>query len=178
MTDEVYWYWLPINPEPWAIGELGVGKRGKKAYPYMSPNKMLEAYQNAVREELDARDVQVLELGEYDVKFFFWRRLDEYELPSGRKSTRHVVDATNMQKGLEDALQKYLIDNDRNVRRISSEIVAQNRVVTRPGTAIRLTRYDGFDDRTVPDFIWTEMHGHQDELPTASTWQAPGESMF
>ena len=178
MTNNEYWFWLPINPEPWSMGELGVGRRNKGVYPYVTPNKMLEAYQNAVREELDAMDVSVLPLGEYDIRFFFWRLLDEYRLPSGRKSSRHVVDATNMQKALEDSLQKKLIDNDRHVRFISSEIAAQNRQVSFPGTAIRITKYTGFDQKQIPDFVWTMIEKGQETLPMDSTWSAPEEEIF
>lgn len=175
---QVYWHWLPVNPEPWSIGEMGVGRRGKKVYPYMSPSKQLEAYQNAVKEELDARDLPDILEGEYDLKFFFWRRLDEYQLPSGRMSYRHVVDATNMQKALEDAIQKRLISNDRYVRRVSSEIAAQNRQVEKAGTAIRLTKYDAFDPQQIPDFVWAEINKEQETLPLDSSWAPPEESVF
>ena len=175
MTPE-YWIFLALNPEPWSIGELGVGRKNKKVYPYLSPNQQLKAYQSAVKEELQAQKIEMFEPGLYDLRFFFWRKLDQYSLPSGRKSQRHAADATNMQKALEDALQKTLIDNDRNVRRVSSEIVSQS-VTTKPGIVIHAKQYENFDSKQIPSFMWDRMN-KAEELPTDNTWAGPEEGVF
>jgi len=120
------WLRLDLNPEPWAIGTAGVGRRKGGVYAYVSPNAQLKAYQNAVQQELSSMDIPVIEPGEYTIKFYFWRRLDDYEAASGKRVRKHQVDATNLQKGLEDALQGILFDNDKNVRDIHSHIVEQS----------------------------------------------------
>lgn len=117
------WYVIPVNPEPWAIGTPGIGKRGGKLTPYISPNPQLAAYKQAVQEAL--ADAEPLPQGDYQLTFYFWRRLDSYETQSGRRHRKHAVDATNMQKATEDALQGVLFDNDRNVQDVRSIIVHQ-----------------------------------------------------
>lgn len=117
------WYVIPVNPEPWAIGTPQVGRKGGKFFPKISPNPQLVAYKQAVAEAL--ADAEPLPEGEYALRFYFWRRLDDYETQSGRRHRKHWADATNMQKATEDALQGVLFGNDRNVRDVRSEIVHQ-----------------------------------------------------
>ena len=114
---------IPVNPEPWAVGSLGIGKRNGKFVPRLSPNPQLVSYKEAIKEHL--ADEEMLPPGKYALEFYFWRRLDQYELESGRKHRRHVADATNMQKATEDALQGVLFDNDRDVQWIHSLIMEQ-----------------------------------------------------
>ncbi len=116
------WIYLPINPEPWAVGELSLGRKNGKLFPKMSPNKQLQAYQDAVREALEDQDM--LPVGQYSLTFYFWRLRSQYQGRT-RRVRKHQVDATNMQKALEDALQGMLFDNDRNVQDIHSVIVGQ-----------------------------------------------------
>jgi hypothetical protein len=47
----VAWYVVHVNPEPWAVGPLDLGRRGGKVYATMGQNQQLAAYQEAVREE-------------------------------------------------------------------------------------------------------------------------------
>ena len=126
------WFALPINPEPWAVGPLGVARRGGKLTPYMGRNQQLDAYKQAVRDELVTRytaEVAKVYPPYYELDFYFWRNRADYEGTS--KSVRkNIVDATNMQKATEDALQGLLIENDRMVNRVSSTIVAQGSSVT------------------------------------------------
>lgn len=156
MSDTV-WLHVPVNPEPWAIGDVSVGKRGGKIFPRVSPNGQLVAFQEAVRSELNGREA--LPPGEYDLYFYFWRRLDDYETESGRRHRKHYADATNMQKATEDALQGVLIDNDRNVRKVGSEIVEQGPDVT-PAIVIRAEMYAGLtphEESAIPESIWAQM---------------------
>lgn len=128
---------IPINPEPWAIGPLSISRSGGKPHPFVGPNQQLVNYQNAVREYLTAGLENAPEPTdrECELRFFFWRRLDQYISPREMKHARHIADATNLQKGLEDALQKVLFVNDRQVRRVTSEVVEQSQY-TLPGIII------------------------------------------
>jgi hypothetical protein len=115
------WYILPINPDPWAIGPLGVGKRNGKYFPYVGRNNQLYSYQQAIKEELVSQNARLLPEGKYELEFFFWRRLDSHA--SGKK---HYADVTNLQKATEDALQGVLFDNDRDVVNVNSWIMHQD----------------------------------------------------
>ena len=121
MTD-VRWYRFSVNPEPWAVGPLGVGRRGGRLYPYMGRNEQLYAFQEAVREEFGEPDLME---GHLKLTFYFWRELQPYRTEKTRLARKHEADATNMQKALEDALQGYLYGNDRDNRDIRSIIMAQ-----------------------------------------------------
>lgn len=140
MTEQINGYmYLDINPEPWAVGPLALGRRGGKMYPRMERNASVHAFKEAVKEAVEGQ-VNKLPPGKYELEFFFWRRLDSYEGETGRKINAHVADATNMQKALEDALQGYVFDNDRDVSRITSEIVEQGPNVV-PGIGIFARTY-------------------------------------
>ena len=145
------WYVLPINPDPWAVGPLGVGKKQGKFYPYIGPNKQLVAFQDAIREELVSQGVEMLPEGSYKIQCFFWRRLDTHA--SGRK---HVADATNMQKATEDAIQKVLIDNDRGVVDIRSRIVEQSDD-TEPMIVLEVELDEGWSESEIPTEVWIMM---------------------
>lgn len=169
------WFHLPLNPEPWAIGSLGLGKRNGKMFPTMSPNPQLAAFKAAVAEEMAG--VAKLPEGEYVLEFFFWRVLDDYETASGRRHRKHQADATNLQKATEDALQDVLIDNDRNVQYVTSTIVEQGPNV-KPCIVIRADRWLGLDPDRIPQHMWEIIDSDvkQDTLPL-DDWQAP-EDMF
>lgn len=143
-------FFVPINPEPWAIGPVGYTNKGGKPRGFVGENKQLRTYQDAVRQYLRT---QVSSIngphpfpmnGHLEVKFWFWRRLDSYETQSGRKHGRHWADATNMQKALEDAIQGILTGNDKDNIRVSSEIVSQDSV-THPGIVIAVSQARPFD---------------------------------
>lgn len=125
---EVRFYFVPVNPEQWALGPAGISNRGGTKRPFIAPNEQMVTYQKAVRNALLAELSGTDTLIDYDCQLtlYFWRRLDRYLTGSERKHARHVADATNMQKALEDALQGVIITNDRLVKRIASEIVAQD----------------------------------------------------
>jgi len=106
---------LWLNPEPWAIGTV--------SYKRIAPNANLVAFQSAVKEELDG--VEMLPPEYRSIKFYFWRQQARYISMDDKIRSRNQADATNMQKALEDALQGVLFENDREVRKISSEIVEQ-----------------------------------------------------
>lgn len=108
-----YWFVIPENPVPWtasATTKTSTFKGGR-----------LEAYQNAIKEELASAECPIQP--PYYVKFYFFRRFESGLQGSGRRTRGNQADATNMQKATEDALQGILFDNDREVREITSEIV-------------------------------------------------------
>lgn len=121
---------LHVNPEPWAVGEIS-GRR-------LSPNPNLVAFQHAVKEALE--DVTPLPDDFRKLVFYFWRQQARYLDVNDRIRQRNQADATNMQKGLEDALQGVLFGNDREVRDIRSVIVDQGPHVKDPGIIIRADR--------------------------------------
>lgn len=142
---------VPINPEPWTIGPVGYTTKGGRPRGFVGVNQQLRNYQDAIRTYLKDR-VRAIPGGDelfplkmpLDVKFWFWRRLDNYELESGKKHNRHWADATNMQKALEDAIQGIITGNDRENYRISSEIVHQGKDVS-PGIVIELRPAEPFE---------------------------------
>lgn len=150
MSKSSQWFHIPINPDPWAIGPLSVGKRNGKYFPIVGRNAQLDAFKHAVAEELESQGVTPVDYDEYALRFFFWRRLDSHE-----KGRKHHADATNLQKATEDALQGVLIGNDRNVRLVHSEIVAQGPDVN-PGILIHIEDYrtTPYLSPDIPEAMW------------------------
>lgn len=164
------WYYIPINPDPWAIGPLQIGKRNGKMFPQVGRNQQLAAFKEAVKEELLSQGAELLPSGLYEVEFYFWRRLD-----SGAGTRKHVADATNLQKATEDALQNVLIDNDRNVARVRSTIVEQSEELSvEPCIAIRVMLYEGFDPAEIPQEIWDKIDNTEGPILFDNTWGGPG----
>lgn len=148
------WYVLDINPEPWAVGPLGVGRKNGKVYPYVGPNQQLISYQQAVKEELESLDGRLYIKCDFELNFWFWRNIASHLTPSGRKASANYADTTNLQKATEDALQGVLFSNDRNCKSVSSEIVDQGPDVR--GLVVILLRAlpDGapFEESVLADF--------------------------
>lgn len=121
MTNEWAWYVLELNPEPWAVGPVGMGRRNNKPYAYVGRNQQLHAFQEAVKEEL----VSVMIEGPIELQFFFWRNRADYTTPQARTARKHEADGTNMAKALEDALQGVFYKNDKDVVSMHWEVVDQ-----------------------------------------------------
>lgn len=170
------WFTLGINPEPWAVGPLGVARREGKLTPFMGRNQQLAAYQEAVRDELITRYPGVAKMYPpyYELDFLFWRNRADYEGET-KRVRKNEVDATNMQKATEDALQGLLIENDRMVNRVGSRIVAQGPDV-RGAVAFRLRwggpEIKGTDD--IPISVLADVDQMSVERPTTSNvWPPP-----
>lgn len=118
------YYALDVNPEPWAIGPLGVGRRGGRVFPYVGQNAQLKTYQNAIGEALRRQDPEMI-TGQIDLEFYFWRSRDEYVTPQARTHRKHEADVTNLQKATEDALQGILFKNDKDVISVQSWMLEQ-----------------------------------------------------
>ena len=147
------------------MGEASVGRRKGGLYASISPHQGLVAYQSAVREQLEA--YEALPEGQYSVTFYLWRQQATYISESNRRVQKHQADATNMQKALEDALQKMMFDNDRDVQDIRTRIVEQGPNVN-PRVVIRLDLLEPFNPDEIPDHVWTKL----DELGKVRTAQS------
>lgn len=133
-------YAIPINPEPWAVGNAYVRRAGGKSFAAVAPDKTLKSYKEALAAELIERGATVME-GPYELRFWFWRENITYIDEGGKKRTRNSPDATNMQKATEDALQGVLIENDRDVLSISSTIVERGQGVD-PMVVVQVVQID------------------------------------
>lgn len=120
-------YGFAVNPEPWAIGPISVGrnKATGKSFPRVGPNGNQVAFQDAVQAALIAKGVKVLP-GHYSLMFYFSRKVFAYTKNEGKAAHRNIADGTNMMKAAEDALQGVLIDNDRNVIQAQWSIMEQS----------------------------------------------------
>lgn len=128
MTEYKALFIMDLNPEPWTVGTLSMGYKGKSRYPMMSKDQMLRDYQEGVAESI-REAYPNLEMYPENVDLHlickFWRREDEYTSGTGRKSSRNVADATNLTKALEDALQGILYKNDQQVKHSEGEIIME-----------------------------------------------------
>lgn len=155
----MFYYDLSVNPEPWRVGPLSIGRRASgQVYPSIGRDAQLHGYQEAIREQLEDWDVFKIPDGiPFRMETYFWRRQDQYESASGRSVRKHVVDLTNMVKGTEDAMQSrpgsatkkaiegILFDNDRYCVEQANHIMAQGPDVT-PRVIIGLAMMGGFPD--------------------------------
>jgi len=170
MTDR--WFTLGLNAEQWAIGPLDIGRKNGGVFPRIGPNLQLVAFQEAVREAL--LDVEPLPPGEYSLTFYIWRSRDTYE-GTRKKVKKSQVDATNIQKGLEDALQGVLFGNDRSVRDVRTVVVEQHADVT-PRIAIRASVWVGFNPDELPQFVWDKLDECTEAPePQLQIWRGPND---
>jgi Holliday junction resolvase RusA-like endonuclease len=120
---EFRWFVIDVNPEPWAIGDLSVGRRNGKVFPMVGRNNQLHDYKEAIKEALGEHH-ELIE-GKVQLKFYFWRNRPPYRTPQGRTARKHEADVTNMQKATEDALQGILFKNDKDTNDVHSVLVEQ-----------------------------------------------------
>lgn len=116
---------LPINPEPWAIGAAFARRGGRGGG--IAPNRKLVAFQQAVKAfltECASTPAEPLR-GTIGLTFYFFRSIEKMSY-GAKVSSAHIADATNLQKGLEDALQGILFVNDNQVVSVESHIISQD----------------------------------------------------
>lgn len=125
------WVTAETNPQPWNVElALGFNNATRKNYPKAVPSPQLVTFQKALSTIIRNGNPKMT-AGEVEVKIFIWRQMEVYRShKTDRNIRKHQADATNMQKAIEDAVQGILIENDRNVRRITTEIVEQGHDVT------------------------------------------------
>lgn len=153
------YYNLYLNPEPWAVGPLDIGRRGGKIYATMGRNQQLAAYQEAVRDEIFVRHYPEMIEPPIQLIFWFWRNRAEYTTPNQRQHRKHEADVTNLQKALEDALQGLLYENDRDVVDVHSYLVDQG-----PEVEGKILVWAGPGPtpadmaKTIPQGAWVDLH--------------------
>jgi Holliday junction resolvase RusA-like endonuclease len=126
-----YWYSIEgINPEPWEAPEGSAFRRkgGGFGVQMHSPER-LRFYKQSIAEEFVAQNPEYVNLGDMmlDVTFYLWRNVPEFVRinTKGNSGQGNLVDATNCQKSLEDALQSLLYNNDINNRSVQTWMVEQ-----------------------------------------------------
>lgn len=132
-----------INPVPWKAPTAATGRKGGKVFARLFADEEMKTYQAAVAEALKDYVNPVEHL--LEVHFSFWRRRDQWQ-GATRQVTSQEADATNMQKSTEDALQKILYKNDRQIKYVSSHAVEQA-VGLEPRIEILVMPYD--KDRSI-----------------------------
>lgn len=147
------WKVLDVNPEPWVVPNFAVvkGKHSSKAVAVPTPSQQLKAFQDAVQEALEGNTEQIS--GEIKLTLYFWRRLEQYQ-GKIRKVTKNQLDATNMQKATEDALQGVLFSNDRLVQDVRSVIVEQS-LDAEPRIVLHIEPWSGLNPDEIPSNIWS-----------------------
>jgi len=105
------WFIVPVNPQPWTVPTFSAGMKNGHMFCSPAPDAKGNDFKEAVQEELRAQNAYMMK-APYRIEFWF-----DHKLESTRSK---AVDATNMQKLAEDALQGIVIDNDRNVSEIHS----------------------------------------------------------
>lgn len=132
-------YAFALQPEPWAMGNLSVGrnKASGKIIPIVSANPTVAAYEQAIASELERFGAQ-LTLPLYSIRFTFSRQLISYTKLEGGTASRNQADVTNMQKATEDALQGVIIGNDRDVIRTESRMAGPQTAETEPWVLIEV----------------------------------------
>lgn len=172
---------LPLSPEPWVVPPMSPGRVHGKLIVKAGRDEQLASFQDAVREVLARWLIDHPQWDEFfpmegvDVKltFYLWRTMSEYKTSKDLTHSRHQADATNMQKGLEDALQGILFVNDKQVQDVRTVIVEQS-PETEPGIAIEIEPFTG---AVVPEYLLNEVKMAQQQAHTVSSdneWNGPG----
>lgn len=165
MREEAIWLMIPLNPEPWAIGPVGVKRNAGKISAYVGRNQQLHAYEAGVADHVkrlwDGRPP--LE-GKVKLTFYFWRQRSEYKTAQSRTHRKHEADVTNLQKACEDAMQGIVFTNDRDNSDVRSVMVDQGEDVT-PLILIKIEEYDAM--------AWAEEVDKEVIRHVLDYWSAP-----
>ena len=103
-----------VQPQPWTSGHATPMGKGRVR---IAKDAQLEAYQQALREEVDRFYPNVEPVScDIELHLAFWRNVE---------GKTNYADVTNIQKATEDALQGKFFDNDRQVLYVTSRIVEQ-----------------------------------------------------
>lgn len=187
MIENCTWYVLGVNPTPWAVGPLSVGRANGKVFPTMGRNQALHAYQASLaaalleeypylREYVDDKKIkQFPGLRRYsfgdgakardrslwptaDVEMcFYFWQKLELAEVDGRKIRTKAADLTNMVKAAEDAMQGILINNDVQVRAQRNVIVDRGPDVPEGLVVVSIQPFISNDPDELPSFVWTRV---------------------
>ena len=160
-----------VNPEPWTASQSSTGLKGSKMVTRFFKDEKLRSYQEAVKESLRIDYPDYVKHPEVDLialSFYFWRRLDH---------GAQVMDNTNGQKALEDALQGVLFVNDRQVKRNVTETFHQASNVS-PLIVIEMNPWVGVTELVVRQWGWIEMERNSEKRPAAITKVRNVEGVF
>jgi Holliday junction resolvase RusA-like endonuclease len=127
--DSFEWFLVEgVNPEPWVASLASGGRKAGKNYIQFYKPEQLRVYQDSLKDAFIRQNPHaVCNPGEIVLVFFFWRQRNEHEFfDDSKKSKSNIADATNLQKSTEDALQKLLYINDRQVIDVRSKIIEQH----------------------------------------------------
>jgi Holliday junction resolvase RusA-like endonuclease len=138
---------------------------------YVGRNAQLDAYKEAVREELGEQELQE---GQHILHLYFWRVRSEYTTPQARTHRKHEADVTNLQKATEDALQGVLFANDRDVREVHSYLIDQG-PETEPGIVIGLETYY---EQPLPQAVLELLRGESVSETAEDEWDRSGGVPF
>lgn len=173
MTQTEHWYFLDVNPEPWAIGPVGYARRNGKMSAYVGRNQQLHHYKEAVKEAILKQDPVKFD-GPFELTIWFWRSRDEYATPQARTHRKHEADTTNLYKATEDALQGILYDNDKDNRHVEGWMMEQNAevhgcIVLR----IRPRPFLGLPPDTPLRILDFMSQARMQDQPTDQSWEGP-----
>lgn len=175
------WYVVPLNPVPWAVGPLTMGRRKSGGqYPVMGRNIQLAEYQKAVRAELTRQRAEMIHLEDgqsYELVFVFHQVTEHYQTASGRATQSKQGDLTNLTKATEDAIQDLLITNDTNVEKSTLYVQRSEGVNAVPYVVIGVAAtHSIINPDSFPAEVWEgvdlavaehrAMTGIPDEVPT------------
>lgn len=120
-------YILHVNPEPWKTPPFSPARKNGKMIVVSGRDETSFVTKEAIAAALREQGAEMLE-PPYWIHLYFWRHREHYVSEKGRNMHKREADATNMQKLTEDAMQGVLINNDVNVRIVTSQVVGQDKV--------------------------------------------------
>lgn len=94
---------IPINPQPWKVPPAAAARSGSRVFVKFGQDQGGAAFKEALKESIVAQGAFMMDPG-YSLDIFTWRRREQYKDKANRTRTKNRVDATNMQKLIEDAL--------------------------------------------------------------------------
>lgn len=121
---------IPINPLPWTVPPFSAIRKGGKTIPVAGVDSAGAAFKEAVREQAIEQGGFIMEPG-HSLEILTWRRRDQYKDKANRTRTKNIVDATNMQKLIEDALTGVTWEDDRTNIAVKTTQIEQS-VETEP----------------------------------------------
>lgn len=173
------WFVFDVNPYPWKVPPFSVGRKSGKHFVVAGRDQGLHTYKEAIREQLEDQGYRPI-TGAVAAFFWYYRSIEVYRTPQGRRSRNHEADTTNLQKATEDALQDYVLKNDRDVSFVQSWRVEQGTDVT-PYVVAYIAPFLG-GVPTFPDVVQSRVdeivNRSNGTIPTTNDYTPPEEIPF